>query len=793
MKVSRYYITVLILVLITFKGFSQHYAISGYVTDSLSRETLIGAGIQWEGTTLGVVSDNNGFFQFAGFSPGQHPLIISYIGYEPKRIIVDVKNKSLVIPEIKLVPRILEVDEVSIIAAKPDVVGDREVETSMIELTSKSIQSIPAAGNDVFSAIKYLPGIDRTEPFSPLFTVRGGDPGENAVLLDGVMIYNPYHSSITSGIFNTQTIKSVDLLIGGFGSEYGGRNSSVMYISTKDGNSSKLHGEIEPSTIHSKAFLEFPVGDKGSAMVAGRYFYDIFSEFIMNNKSYFYDFNISYTYRLNRRNRFTFKYFHSLDRTGVNFNTFYRYFGNTFNTDIYDDFDLRLLNRWQNRAATVIHKWILSPRLFVRTQLYYSVHESDNFSGTDFSFTVVEEGMDTLRFQLKTSSNFTNKISDLSGKTVINYKIAAFSTLRLGAEVNNYYFKNRAWINEIDQGSLKNNPLQWAGFIEDKINAGPVIIRPGIRLTHYDYRGLKYEPRLNIVISLPWDIRLKAAYGHYYQHVISMNTNEVEMNQSVDYYFPLKNYEPSKSIHYVAGIEKRLTPMSLISMDVYYKDMEKVYTFDINQTDNEVITLSDKLQQGSGKAYGAELLLRGSFKNFSGWISYGLSWATRQYPFLNNGEPYPYDYNRRHALKVVANYAITKTLEYNVSFVFLSGVYRSIEQVMQNYYYYDPVTNELSFFPVWLSNGKNNAKMPAHINLDMSIKKRLRSGFGKQLSDVFNATESYVTITIRNLTFFRRNVEYYFPIATEGRWEGKYLPLGTNYFPSVGVSYTIKF
>ena len=773
---------------------AQKFAVSGYIIDAETKETLIGASVMQKDGAAGVVSNMDGYFQFAGLTSGKHILLISHIGYEVMEIEVEIKNKSIVLPDILLKSKMLTVDEVSIVAVKPDQVGDREVETSLVELSAKTIRSIPTAGNDVFAAIKYLPGIDRTEPFSPLFSVRGGDPGENAVLLDGVMIYNPYHSSITAGIFNTQIIKSAEVLAGGFGAEYGGRNSSVMYISTKDGNSAELHGEIEPSTVHSKVFLEFPVGERGSAMISGRYFFDIFTEFILQSHSYFYDFNLSYTYRINPRNRLSFKFFQSRDKMGWSFNTFYKYFGNTFDLDVYDDFQLILQNRWTNRAATVIHKWIVNPRIYIRTQAYYSSHNSDNYSGTDFSFDVAEEDIDTMRFKLKTSSYFSNEISDLSVKSMMNIRMANFNTFRIGAEFNQYNFRNTAQINEIDQGVLERTPRQWAVFVEDKLQLGPFILRPGMRFTQYDNKQWYYEPRINAVVLLPADFKLKAACGTYYQYVISMNTNEVEMYQSVDYYFPLSQNKPSKSIHYVAGIEKRLNPRSILSLDVYYKDIQRIYTFDINQTENRVLTLSDKLQLGEGDAYGAELMLRGAFKNLSGWFSYGLSWANRQYPQLNNGIKYPYDYNRRHTIKMVANYAITKTLEYNLSFTYLSGTYRSIEQITQNFYIYNPQEEEVSFFPIWISNAKNTAKMPPLINLDMSIRKRLRSGFGKQVSDVFNATESYVTVTIRNITFFRRNVDYYFPLVTDvERWEGKYLPIGTNYFPSVGFSYTIKF
>ncbi len=791
-KFKNIFVLVL-LILAGINSFAQKYAISGYVTDSISKETLVGTVVNDTETGRTVVSDSYGFFQLVGLHPGKHNLLFSYVGYDQTTITINLTDRSILLSDVALQPAITEIGEVSIIAAKPDAPADREVETSMIELSAKTIMSIPTAGNDVFTAVKFLPGIDRTEPFSPLFTVRGGEPGENAVLLDGIMIYNPYHASISSGIFNTQIIKSVDMLVGGFGAEYGGRNSSVMYISTKDGNSSELHGEIEPSTFHSKLFFEFPVGSNGSAIIAGRYFYDIFSEFILQSKTYFYDFNLSYTCRLNAKNRLTFKFFQSHDRSNVDMNTFYRYLGNTIGWDLYDDFNMQLSNRWTNRAATIIHKWVLSPRIYVRSQAYYSSHSSDNYSGTDFQMDIGFESLDTLRFHLQTSSDFTNQISDLSAKTQLNFMLSRFSTFSAGVDFNQYSFENNAWINTLDQGSLKRSPIQWAAFAEDKLEFGPVIFRPGVRLTQYDNYLWHYEPRFNAVVSLPSKFRFRAAWGTYYQYVISMNTNEVEMNQAVDYYFPLRDYEPSKSIHYIVGLDKQLNEQSVLSLDVYYKDIQRIYTFDINQVDVNVITLSDKLQKGSGEAYGAELMLRGAYKNLSGWCSYSLSWANRQYPFLNSGEKYPYDYNRRHTFKLVANYSITKTLEYNTSFTFLSGVHRSIEQTLQNYYYYDPQTGGMSFFPIWLSNEKNNAKMPPLINLDMSIRKRLRTGFGRQISDVLNAKESYLTVTIRNITFFRRNVEYYFPIAGIPRWQGKYLPFGTNYIPSVGLSYTIKF
>lgn len=774
---------------------AQSYSISGYITDKKNRETLIGATIIINPVNKAVVSDKYGFYTITGLKPGSYELIISHIGYAPVKKTIALTDRGLVLDEIKLTPVAVPLKEVSIMAIKPDKVADREIEIGQKVLTPKLIESIPTARNDIFSAIKYLPGIDRTEPFSPLYTTRGGDPGENAVLLDGVMIYNPYHSSVTSGIFNTQTIKNVDLLVGGFSAEYGGRNSSVMYITTKDGNSNRLHGEVEPSTFHSKVFLEFPAGKNASMVIAGRYLYDIPYNFLFQNTNYFYDYNISYTKRLNNRNRLTIKYFESKDFTGYNFNTFYRYLGNSFGTDIYDDFTLEQRNRWMNRSATVIHKLILTPRIYMRNQVYYSTHASNNYSGLDFLIKLPNENNDTLTLQWASNSKISSEIQDLSAKSTLSFQAAAFNEIRLGAEYNTYQFKNSIRLNDVDNGSLKRYPALLSVFAENVLTTPYFIFRPGIRLTQYRHGAWLTEPRVNIVLNLPYSLKLKAAYGEFLQYIISMNTNEIEMSQIVDYYYPIWDKPPSKSIHYIVGLEKRLTPSLQLSIDGYFKDITTTYTFDVNQDYSENYLFSNKLAQGSGKAYGLEFYLHGRARLFSGWIAYSWARATRRYPEseINNGKEHPFDYTRAHTIKSVMNYQVTPNFAFNTSFLFQSGIHRSIETTTQSYYLYNPSTNKTNHFPLYASAGKNKAKMPPLINLDISIRKKLVQGTGKKLADFFKAEESYVTITVRNILFLYRNVEYYYPGTFIEPYYDKYIPFGSNYIPQLGISYTLKF
>lgn len=770
-------------------GFTQRFTISGYVSDAGNGETLIGATAKVKGTAQGTVTDLNGFYQLSGLETGKYVLEYSYLGYEKMIREITIEDKSLILSEVRLRPSPIDLDEVSVFEVKGEQVGDRSIETSQLQLSSKVIQSIPTAGNDVFKAIKYLPGIEGTEPFSPLYSARGGDPGENRVMLDGITIYNPYHYSTSAGIFNVQTLKSVDLFTGGYGAEFGGSNSSIMYLITKDGNNSELTGEVEPTLMHTKAVFEFPVGEKSTMMMAGRYFYDLPSYFLLYTKSYFYDLNLSWSMKINNRNRINVKVFQSKDHDNFEFNQFLGYLSSSFGLDIYDDFNMSLNNNWNNFAGTFIYKSIFSPRLFFRSQVYYSGHSSDNFSGLDFTYEVEEDFGQTSNVKLFYNTQFKAAIRDLGMKNAFTYKWHAFNETRIGLDYNLYEFTNSASINNFDKGEELRAPGLMAAYVENKSTFGPVILRPGLRISKYGYDPDVYlEPRVNFMVHINNGLRLKGAFGQYYQYIISMNTQEYELSQFLDYYYPLRNFSPSKSVHYILGLEKDLFNTTSLAVDLYYKDIRQTYMFDLNQSEFEAYTFSDKIQSGTGEAYGMELFWKGNWNRFSGWISYTLSRSTRSYPNIMNSNSFLFDYDRTHSLNMLVNFEPTSRINYSTSLVLLTGNPRSIESTLQEYFYYDALNDQVASYPMFIVDRKNNARLPAVIEWDVGLKKKIRKGFGKDLADFINADESYLTVTIGNLLFLRRNVLWYFPLGFDD-----YLPIGANYFPYVNTGFSIKF
>lgn len=785
---GRVIITIALIVSCT-QLWAQKNTLSGIVYDAQTGETLIGTSIVVKGSiTVGTATDLNGFFSLPGIEENSGSIVVSFIGYTLKEIRFDFNEKKDAFIEVKLVPLLVEIDQVSIVALSNDLGIDREVETSQHRLSPKAMSIIPTARNDVFRAIKFLPGVEATEPLSPLVSVRGSDPAENLIMLDGVTIYNPYHFISSSGIFNMQTVKNVDLLVGGFGAEYGGRNSSVIHISTKDGTKDGIHGEVHPSTVESRVFVEFPVNNKTTMMVAGRLNYDIIGNFIMQSDNYFYDANVSLTHRVNSRNRIDVKYFGSKDHTSMNINTLYKYIGNsmqrwltdTLMAEVFNDLNFIWENQWRNNIGTVIWKSVITPKLFFRVQSYMSLHNANNFSQMKMKF-------DDIVFN--TSTRLKSQVSDYTVKASLNYKPFYWNEITLGGEYSKYLFSNGSEINGIKGATATEKPQLLSLFAEDKLKWGNLVVRPGVRLSNFERRGYEIEPRVNMTYTVNNGLKFKAAFGKYYQYIISMNTQELEFNQFLDYYYPLINREPSTSYHFIIGAEKRINKNHQLSADIYFKNIARTYTFDLMQSQFEAFAFSEKIFEGWGESYGMELLWKGQFSSVSGWLSYSLSRSIRSFPNIMDGAVYLYDYDRLHNIKGVISYQATDRISYSADFIFQSGKPGSVENSLQMFFMHEPITGETYYSPQYTIDQKNSSRMPWIMSISLGLEKRVVKGFGKDIADFFNADESYFVLSVQNILFLRRNVNYYFPI----QGFDKYFPMGFDYLPVVNAGYTIKF
>jgi len=766
-------------------------SISGYVVDGKTGETIIGVNVVVKGTNKGAASDGNGYFVVLGLKSGKYNLEFMHIAYKKRSLPVQLMGKSLILEDIALTPEVIELQDVSIVAEKSEL-ADLQLETGHRAITAEAIRRIPASRNDIFRALIYLPGVHGVDPISPLYSVRGSDTGENLILLDGVPIYNPYHSVNSSGLFNIYAIKNVELMVGGFGAEYGGRNSSVLYITTREGNNQKLHGEFSPSTTHTKGVVDFPIGKNATMMISGRWYYDLFSRFLFDAPAYFYDMNASLTWKLGSRHRLTFRYFNSYDDFDFNSETYFNYLGNTINTSsdsaiskFFDTSSFRYQTKWKNQAFSTVIKSILSPNIYWQTRLFYTAFKANNLSLINYE---IEEA-NNQKMKLYMETDIRGKIQHFGLKSKLDIHLFNWNQLKCGGEWNSFQFKNDVLLNGFSEGKISHKPNLIAGFFEDKISLGFLSIRPGIRVSKFStQKSWNNEYRINAAYQLTNRLKLKASWGNYLQYIVSINTQEYELSQFLDTYYPLEQNLPSASIHSILGFEASLTDGIQLSLDLYHKNISRTYAYDYNANQVEAESFLEKLRQGNGESYGAELLLKGYWGRTSGWISYGYSKSTRQFPHIMNGKTFRFDYDRPHAFKAMLNHEINPNLEFSGTFRMMSGVPKTLETSYVQYYYYDPTSNQIAAWPQVVTPIKNNIRLPYYFRLDLGMKKLLRTGFGANLAKYLGAERAYMNFTFGNVLFFvQRNVWFYINL------EDELYGLGTNYFPELSFGYSIQF
>jgi len=258
-------------------AFSQTADIRGFVYFSENAEAAIYTSVYLKGTTYGSTTDLNGFFSISRVPPGTYSLMVTFVGYDTINVAVTVKEDDIITKKLYLKKSVIEVPEVEVSAEKEEAKTD--VKISVTRVTPREIKQVPAIGGepDLAQYLQVVPGVVFTGDQGGQFYIRGGSPVQNKVLLDGMVIYNPFHSIGLFSVFDQDIIRGVDIYTGGFNAEYGGRISSVMDITTRDGNKKRISGKAGVNTFTSKLIIEGPIskldeesGGSSSFILAGK-------------------------------------------------------------------------------------------------------------------------------------------------------------------------------------------------------------------------------------------------------------------------------------------------------------------------------------------------------------------------------------------------------------------------------------------------------------------------------------------------------------------------------------------
>ena len=723
----------------------QRVTISGYVEDRESSEKLIAATVYDFNSGKGTSANEYGFFSLT-LPPGEVNLKVSYVGYgtynETFYLGSDLKMNISLVPS-------ATIDEVVVTTHRPqDVVED--VQMSTVHIPIREIKSIPMfmGEADVIKTIQLMPGVQSgTEGTSGIY-VRGGGPDQNLFLLDGVPVYNANHLFGFFSVFNPDAISSITLTKGGFPAHYGGRLSSVLDIRMKEGNMKEFHASGSVGLIASKLTLEGPIiKDKTSFIISGRRTYmDILARPIIKqiNKSngvegmtgyYFYDVNAKVNHKFSDRDRIYLSAYFGRDKFYIDNEE--KWIDNDTSYQVTNESGLY----WGNLTTALRWNHVYGSKLFSNVSVMYSNYAFDTFDDVQ---TLVNG-----KYDLGYAYHYFSGIEDWGGVADFDYRPAPAHTVRFGGKYLYHTFSPGIETVESSDDTVSlefNNENVYAHefylYAEDNFQLGSRI-RANVGL-HYSGFAVKDEfyhslqPRASGRVLITPRFSFKAAFTRMDQYIHLLTNATIGL--PTDIWVPATDRTPPQtSYQTAAGFAYNLQDKWYFTLEGFYKTMSGLIDYSEGSSFFSYgVDWEDKIERdGTGLSYGLEFLARKDIGRFRGWVGYTLSKVDLQFANLNNGEPYPYTYDRRHDVSVVVMFRLNERLDASVTWVYGTGKARTLavsRYASGNYDFSNPDQGDwYRYYPGsgmdrWYQDpdieyfkGKNAYREPAYHRLDIGV------------------------------------------------------------------------
>jgi len=740
-------------------------------------EPAIYINVILKGTTYGTTTDDNGFFNLTKVPLGNYEVIATSIGYDTARANVSLE-KANQIQDFKLFisESTVELETVTISAEKQE--AQTNVKMSVTKLTPKEIQKMPAIGGDPDLAqyLQVLPGVVFTGDQGGQLYIRGGSPIQNKVLLDGMIIYNPFHSIGLFSVFDTDILRTADVYTGGFGAEYGGRISSIMDIKTRDGNKQRISGKVGATTFGADVLLEGPIskpktqggGSKSFILSAKTSYMDQASESI-------YDYIDEPGLPYNFTDLYGKVSFNGSNGSKVNF------FGFNYRDEV--DYPNVAAFEWDQYGAGT--NFVLIPArstTLIDGVIAYTSYET---SAVETEETAAARDRRSLINGFNAGMNFTNFNGDNESK--FGFSILGFTT--------DFQFTNS--VDQIIQ--QRENTTEIAGYLQYKFNFGKLVVEPSFRVHYYaSLSTFSPEPRLGFKYNVTDNFRLKGAGGFYSQNLLSATSDRDVVNLFYGFLSGPDNLQDEltnedgsvtalddqlqKARHAIFGFEYDITRNFNINVEGYYKwftqltnvNRNKLYEDNTANADQPDELKKDYIVE-TGDAYGIDFTFKYDRRNWSLYAVYSWAKVTR----WDGIQTYYPVFDRRHNVNLVGSYTFGKDLLWTVDARWNLG---SGFPLTQTTGFYELLTFQGALDQSYVSqNGElgirygelNEGRLPFYHRFDLSLKRK----FVISQRSTIDATVSVTNV------YNRENIFYVNRVTAE---RVNQLPI----LPSVGVSWT---
>lgn len=634
--------------------------IRGFVYLKKTGEPAIYTNVYLSGTTYGTITDDNGYFNLSKVPLGKYTLLATSIGFDSAIVEVELKKAGQIIDQkLYISETTIDLGVVTVSAERRE--AQKTVKMSVTKLTPKEIKQMPSIGGDPDLAqyLQVLPGVVFTGDQGGQLYIRGGSPIQNKVLLDGMIIYNPFHSIGLFSVFDTDILRSADVYTGGFSAEYGGRLSSIMDIKTKDGNKLRMGGKVSANTFGSKLLIEGPL-KKPSKQGGGS------KSFIFSAKNSYLDQSSKSIYSYVDEDGLPYNYtdlygkvsFNGSNGSKVNF------FGFNYQDQVNYP-DVAGFEWKQNGGGT---NFVLIPArstVLIDGTIALSNYETSTIEKEE---TAAAKDRRSAINGFNAAMNFTNFNGDNQSK--YGFEILGFKT-------------DFSFVNSVDQKiSQIENTTEIAGYLQYQFNIGKLVFEPSFRMHYYaSLSTFSPEPRLGFKYNISDKVRVKGAGGLYSQNLLSATSDRDVVNLFYGFLSGPDNLQDEfteqdgsksqikdqlqKARHGIFGVEWDINKYILLNVETYLKNFNQLTNVNRNKLyeDNEKnASVPDEQKKDyiveKGDAYGVDVSVKYTRKQHSLWFVYSWSKVER----WDGLQLYFPTFDRRHNVNFVASTSFGKDL-----------------------------------------------------------------------------------------------------------------------------------
>ena len=689
--------------LLALSGAVSAATISGYVREKGSRESMPYVSVYLEGLRIGAMTNTSGYYVINGVPPGEHTLMASLVGYNDFKEQISVGSET-VVKNIELETEVIEIQAVEVQAERVKA-PSLEIIPSRETLRGVELKVAPAAVEaDPIRTLQTLPGVVQLSDFNTGLYVRGGTPDQNLILVDGSELYNVSHFFGLFSTFPADAIKSTELLMGGYPAQYGGRLSSVLNVTTDEGNKEKFCGIGGISLLSSRLTMQGPLGPGSSFLLSGRRTY---LEPVLRMAGldamgyYFYDFQGKFHKVLSHEDQFSVAGYAGKDKFS---------YKNDFINTLFD---------WGNMSASFAWTHLFSPTFYSHYQFNVSRFQSHT------KFKIEDLGISD-----------DNRLFDVDAKADFTWFADDRNTIETGAHLKRHGMRFGEELGSMSYEAFDISAYVPSAYVQDSWRPWPFLtLQPGLRGSFFratnasnkaflgSDEAVTYSsinPRLTVRYQLGEDTFIKGAVGRYTQYLFRVPREFYGVSLLSDLWFTCDTSAgPQYAWHYILGFETKVGEDITLTAEWYYKDYKDLAEF--NYAADAPQSAGDALVRGNGYAYGMDLSLKKRAGRHMGWISYALAWTVRDFPDLNKdefgkAEPFYPKYDSRHHIDAVYSYEITKHWTLNSRFSFATG--QGYTKTLGRAVIQDPV---YTFDPI-SKDRLNVNRLPYYMRLDVGIR-----------------------------------------------------------------------